>query len=128
MRVHLLTDGEIFGWRRPEPRHRPRAIAEAPEAAYSDLQVGDYVVHVDHGIGRFAGLVHRTVDGLAREYLAVEYADEAQLFVPVHQADRLTAHTRAQPPGRPGMAQCKGARQRSRAGGCRRIVEFVRGA
>jgi transcription-repair coupling factor (superfamily II helicase) len=90
--VHLLTDGEIFGWRRPEPRRHPRAIAEAPEAAYSDLQVGDYVVHVDHGIGRFAGLVHRTVDGLAREYLAVEYADEAQLFVPVYQADRLTRY------------------------------------
>jgi transcription-repair coupling factor (superfamily II helicase) len=90
--VHLLTDGEIFGWRRPEPRRHPRAIAEAPEAAYSDLQVGDYVVHVDHGIGRFAGLVQRTVDGLAREYLAVEYADEAQLFVPVHQADRLTRY------------------------------------
>jgi transcription-repair coupling factor (superfamily II helicase) len=90
--IHLLTDGEIFGWRRPEPRRRPRALAEAPEAAYSDLQVGDYVVHVDHGIGRFAGLVHRTVEGLAREYLAVEYADEAQLFVPVYQADRLTRY------------------------------------
>jgi transcription-repair coupling factor (superfamily II helicase) len=90
--VHLLTDGEIFGWRRPEPRRRPRPMAEAPEAAYSDLQVGDYVVHVDHGIGRFAGLVQRTVDGLQREYLAVEYAEEAQLFVPVHQADRLTRY------------------------------------
>jgi transcription-repair coupling factor (superfamily II helicase) len=90
--VHLLTDGEIFGWRRPEPRRHPRSIAEAPEAAYSDLQAGDYVVHVDHGIGRFAGLVHRTVDGLAREYLEVEYADEAQLFVPVYQADRLTRY------------------------------------
>ena len=90
--VHLLTDGEIFGWRRPEPRRRPRPVAEAPEAAYSDLQVGDYVVHVDHGIGRFAGLVQRTVDGLQREYLAVEYAEEAQLFVPVHQADRLTRY------------------------------------
>ncbi len=90
--LHLLTDGEIFGWRRPEPRRRPHSIAEAPEAAYSDLQAGDYVVHVDHGIGRFAGLVRRTVDGLAREYLEVEYADEAQLFVPVHQADRLTRY------------------------------------
>jgi transcription-repair coupling factor (superfamily II helicase) len=112
MRVHLLTDGEIFGWRRPEPRHRPRAIAEAPEAAYSDLQVGDYVVHVDHGIGRFAGLVHRTVDGLAREYLAVEYADEAQLFVPVHQADRLTRYVG--PDGRtPELSRLGGQEWRS---------------
>lgn len=90
--VHLLTDGEIFGWRRPERRQRQRPVAEAPEAAYADLQAGDYVVHSDHGIGVFVGLVHRTIDGIEREYLCVEYADEAQLFVPVHQADRLTRY------------------------------------
>jgi transcription-repair coupling factor (superfamily II helicase) len=90
--VHLFTDGELFGWRRPEPRRRPRPAAEAPEASYADLLVGDYVVHVDHGIGRFQGLVQRSVDEVQREYLCVEYADEAQLFVPVHQADRLTRY------------------------------------
>lgn len=97
--VHLLTDGEIFGWRRPEPRRRYRPVAEAPETAYSDLQVDDWVVHVDHGIGRFLGLVHRTVEGVEREYLAIEYADEAQLYVPVHQVDRLTRYVG--PEGRP---------------------------
>jgi transcription-repair coupling factor (superfamily II helicase) len=91
-RLHLLTDGEIFGWRRPEPRQRPHPVAEAPEAAYTDLQPGDWVVHVDHGIGQFLGLVRRTVEGVEREYLAVEYAGEAQLFVPVHQVDRLTRY------------------------------------
>ena len=90
--LHLFTDGEIFGWRRPEPRRRARQFAEAPEANYSDLQSGDYVVHTDHGIGRFSGLVRRTVDGVEREYLCVEYADEAQLYVPVHQSDRLTRY------------------------------------
>jgi transcription-repair coupling factor (superfamily II helicase) len=91
-RLHLLTDGEIFGWRRPEPRRRQRAVAEAPEAAYADLHVGDHVVHIDHGIGRFVGLVTRTVEGLSREYLCVEYAEQDQLFVPVYQADRLTRY------------------------------------
>ncbi|MFM8321250.1 MAG: transcription-repair coupling factor [Chloroflexota bacterium] len=90
--LHLLTDGEIFGWRRPEPRRRPRPSAEAPESGYSDLHPGDHVVHVDHGIGRFSGLVQRTIEGVEREYLAVEYADDAQLFVPIHQADRLTRY------------------------------------
>jgi len=52
-------------------------------------------VHVDHGIGRFSGLVHRSVDGVDREYLSVEYADDAQLYVPVHQADRLTRYVGA---------------------------------
>jgi transcription-repair coupling factor (superfamily II helicase) len=90
--LHLLTDGEIFGWRRPELRQRPRPVAEAPEEAYADLESGDWVVHVDHGIGRFNGLVQRSVDGIEREYLAVEYAEGDQLFVPVYQADRLTRY------------------------------------
>ena len=92
MALHLLTDGEIFGWRRPEPRRKAQRAAEAPESGYTDLQTGDLVVHVDHGIGKFAGLVRRMVEGIEREYLCVEYADEAQLFVPVHQADRLTRY------------------------------------
>jgi transcription-repair coupling factor (superfamily II helicase) len=90
--IHLLTDGEIFGWRRPELRQRPRPVAEAPEAAYADLEPGDWVVHIDHGIGRFNGLVQRSVDGIEREYLSVEYAEGDQLFVPVYQADRLTRY------------------------------------
>ena len=90
--AHLLTDGELFGWRRPEPRQRVRPAAEAPEAAYADLQIGDLVVHVDHGIGRFTGLVNRMVEGTEREYLCVEYAEGDQLFVPVYQADRLTRY------------------------------------
>lgn len=93
--LHLLTDGELFGWRRPEPRRRPRLVAEAPESGYSDLQPTDFVVHVDHGIGRFVGLVERTVEGIPREYLCVEFADEAQLYVPIHQADRLTRYVGA---------------------------------
>ena len=90
--LHLLTDGEIFGWRRPELRQRARPIAEAPEAAYADLEPDDWVVHVDHGIGRFNGLVQRSVDGIEREYLSVEYAEGDQLFVPIYQADRLTRY------------------------------------
>lgn len=90
--LHLFTDGEIFGWRRPEPRQRHRPVAESPEAAYADLQAGDYVVHVDHGIGVFVGLVNRAIDGIMREYLCIEYADQAQLYVPVHQADRITRY------------------------------------
>ena len=116
--LHLLTDGEIFGWRRPEPRYkrsdRYHTAAEAPETAYSDLQPGDWVVHVDHGIGRFSGLVRRTVDGVEHEYLCIEYADEAQLFVPVHQVDRLTRYVgpdnRTPTPSRLGGTEWKNVR------------------
>ncbi|MDX9992844.1 MAG: transcription-repair coupling factor [Anaerolineales bacterium] len=90
--IHLMTDSEVFGWERPKPRSRQHAQAEAPEAAFADLKVGDFVVHVDYGIGRFSGLVQRALEGHEREFLAVEYDGNSQIFVPVHQADRLTRY------------------------------------
>ena len=89
---YLITDSEIFGWERPQPRQRPRPGAETPEAAYADLNPGDWVVHVDYGVGRYVGLVQRTLEGLAREFLCVEYKNGDQVYVPIHQADRLTRY------------------------------------
>ncbi|GAB4424033.1 MAG: transcription-repair coupling factor [Anaerolineales bacterium] len=90
--THLITDSEIFGWERPRPRTRQRPVAETPESVYADLQADDLVVHIDHGIGRFSGLVQRLLDGHEREFLAVEYDGGDMLYVPVHQADRLTRY------------------------------------
>jgi len=94
--THLISDSEVFGWERPQPRTRQRPVAETPESVYADLQVGDYVVHIDHGVGRFGGLVQRELDNHLREFLAVEYEGGGQLFVPVHQADRLTRYIGAE--------------------------------
>jgi transcription-repair coupling factor (superfamily II helicase) len=94
--IHLISDSEVFGWERPQPRTRQRPVAETPESVYADLQVDDYVVHIDHGVGRFGGLVQRELDGHMREFLAVEYEGGGQLYVPVHQADRLTRYVGAE--------------------------------
>ena len=67
----------------------------APEVFFADVQPGDFVVHIEHGIGRFHGLIKMTVDGMEREYLQVEYAQGDQLYVPVHQADRLARYVGA---------------------------------
>ncbi len=93
--LHLFTDAEIFGWAKPKPRVRPRRVAKAPENAYADLQPGDWVVHVDFGIGRFSGLVDRTLDEIQREFILIEYAEGDQLYVPIHQADRVTRYISA---------------------------------
>ena len=95
-KLHLISDSEVFGWERPQPRTRQRPVAETPESVYSDLQVDDYVVHIDHGVGRFGGLVQRELDNHVREFLAVEYEGGGQLYVPVHQADRLTRYIGAE--------------------------------
>ncbi|MDO8614916.1 MAG: transcription-repair coupling factor [Dehalococcoidia bacterium] len=86
----LLTDTEIFGFakqRRGPPR---RAINR--EAFLAELTEGSYVVHIDHGIGRFAGLVRMSVDGHEREYLEVRYAEGDKLFVPTDQLDRVSRY------------------------------------
>jgi transcription-repair coupling factor (superfamily II helicase) len=88
----LITDSEIFGWERPQLRQHPRPAVENPEAIYADLKPGDWIVHVDYGIGRFTGLVKRKLEGLEREFLCLEYKHGDQVFVPIHQADRLTRY------------------------------------
>ncbi|HVO70123.1 MAG TPA: transcription-repair coupling factor, partial [Aggregatilineaceae bacterium] len=94
-RLHLLTDAEVFGWQRPEPRRRQQPRALPPESSFADLQVGDYVVHVEYGIGRFAGLQKRMLDNSEREYLVIEYAGTDTLYVPIHQADRISRYVGA---------------------------------
>ncbi len=89
---HLITDSEIFGWERPQPRQHMHVTYQAPEASYADLNPGDWVVHVDYGIGRFSGLVRRILEGTEREFLCVEYDGGDQLYVPIHQADRLSRY------------------------------------
>ncbi len=91
-RLSLLTDSEIFGWQRPLPRTRHVQAAESPEAGYADFKPGDWVVHIDYGIGRYTGLVQRKLEGATREFLVIEYDQGDQLYVPVYQADRLSRY------------------------------------
>jgi transcription-repair coupling factor (superfamily II helicase) len=88
----FFTDAELFGWGKPKPRRPQRTRALAPEVFFADVKPGDLVVHIEHGIGRFKGLVKMALDGAEREYLQVEYDQGDQLYVPVHQADRLARY------------------------------------
>lgn len=90
--LHVITDAEIFGWLRPQPRRRARPKAITPEQFFADVQPGDYVVHVDHGIGLFQGLIKLTLEGIENEYLQIAYAGGDKLYVPIHQADRLSKY------------------------------------
>jgi transcription-repair coupling factor (superfamily II helicase) len=90
--LHVVTDAEIFGWSRPQPRRRGKPKAITPEQFFADLQPGDFVVHIDHGIGVFQGLIKLTLEGIENEYLQVAYASGDKLYVPIHQADRLSKY------------------------------------
>ncbi|MBI9048548.1 MAG: transcription-repair coupling factor [Anaerolineaceae bacterium] len=116
--LRIISDSEIFGWDRPKPRKKYNENVQAPEAKYIDFQPEDWVVHVDYGIGKYEGLVTRTLDGSEHEYLCVGYAEGDQLFVPIYQADRLTRyigsnHT-APRPTRLGTTDWQTAKQKVR--------------
>ncbi|MEA3459223.1 MAG: transcription-repair coupling factor, partial [Chloroflexota bacterium] len=91
----LLTDTEIFGWPKPQPRRAPWRRAVTSEAFFADIASGDYVVHIEHGIGIFRGLVRLSIDGTEGEYLQVDYAAGDKLYVPIYQVDRLSRYVGA---------------------------------
>lgn len=94
--LHFLTDTELFGWSKPQARRRPTAHSTvAPEIFFADVKPGDFVVHLEHGVGVYDGLVKIELGGMTREYLQVSYARNDKLYVPVHQADRLSRYVGA---------------------------------
>ncbi len=89
----VLSDSELFGWKKPTTIQRPKPRkGVTPETFFADVNPGDLVVHIEHGIGRYVGLVKLNFEGVEREYLAVEYANNDKLYVPIHQADRLARY------------------------------------
>jgi len=83
----LLTDREIFSLRKAG---KQRSVQKLALDFLTSLTPGDYVVHMEHGIGRFEGMTQKTVDGTVREYLELTYAEGDKLFIPVDQADKLS--------------------------------------
>ncbi len=86
----LLTDAEVFGF--SKQRRAPPRRGAARESFLADLAPGEYVVHIEHGIAKFAGLARKGVDGQEREYLELHYADGDRLFVPSEQVDRVSRY------------------------------------
>ncbi|BCM91449.1 transcription-repair-coupling factor [Abditibacteriota bacterium] len=97
----VMCDVEMFGWQTFQPRVSTRnrkkkknagtkfSTESSPLARFSDLQVGDYIVHINHGIARYGGVVQREIGGAINEYLALEYEGQDRLYVPVAQLDRV---------------------------------------
>jgi len=80
----LLTELELFGAQRRRLK-RPPYQRGAELTAFTDLQVGDLVVHEEHGIGLYLGLKTLAVDGREGDFLLLEYADGARLYLPVER-------------------------------------------
>ena len=99
--VALYTDAELFGAvkRRSYRPAKPRRDLGEP-VSLDDLAPGSYVVHIDHGVARFAGVTRMPGANQDKEYLVLEYAGDDRLYVPTDQLERLGVYVAAtdQPP------------------------------
>ena len=88
--VSLVSDRELFGF--VKKRRTLRRTGSQRSKFLAEVAPGDFVVHADHGIARFGGIIRRPVDGEERDYLELRFAGDDRLYVPVEQVDRITRY------------------------------------
>jgi transcription-repair coupling factor (superfamily II helicase) len=92
----ILTEADVSGRRRAHRPVRPRK--RVGTAFYGDLQPGDYIVHHHHGVGKYAGMVKRSIGGAEKDYLLLEYKGGDKLYVPSDQIDTIRPYTGGETP------------------------------
>ncbi len=91
IKLAVLAESDITGRRRAHRRARPRR--RDAERFFEDLKPGDYVVHHQHGVARYGGMVKRAIGGVERDYLLLEYRGDDKLYVPSDQIDAVRHYT-----------------------------------
>ncbi|MCX6003305.1 MAG: transcription-repair coupling factor [Chloroflexi bacterium] len=85
--IHLFTDTEIFGFTKQQRLQKKRLVAR--HKLFADIQPGDYVVHIEHGISEFIGFTVIRNNGTEKEFMVLQYAMGDKLYVPTDQVDRV---------------------------------------
>jgi transcription-repair coupling factor (superfamily II helicase) len=96
VKLAVLAESDITGRRRAHRRARPRK--RESQGFFDDLKAGDYVVHYQHGVARYGGMVKRAIGGVERDYLLLEYRGDDKLYVPSDQIDAVRHHTGSESP------------------------------
>jgi transcription-repair coupling factor (superfamily II helicase) len=124
-RLALLAESNITGRRLPHRPPRPRT--RPTEGFFDDLAPGNFVVHRQHGVARYAGVTTRTVAGATRDYLILEYRGSDRLYLPVDQIDAVTPYTGGESPtlSKMGGAEWQRARAKARAAASEVAQELV---
>jgi len=129
VRTVLLTETDLVG-QRSSTRDMRRMPSRRRGVDPLQLKPGDYVVHEQHGIGRYVEMVSRTIQGATREYLVIEYAPSKRgqpgdrLFVPTDQLDEVTRYVGGDSPTLSKMGGSDWAKAKSRA---RKAVREIAG-
>ena len=88
LNLTVITEQEIFGKQR-DKSYKPRKFQGKPFYQLDELKEGDFVVHIDHGIGQYAGIKSRNTEGVRRDYILIQYASNDELYVPVEQLSKV---------------------------------------
>ncbi len=91
----LIAESPLFGQRVMQRRRREKGRDAGDNVIknLTELREGSPVVHIDHGVGRYQGLVTLEIEGQAQEFLLLQYADEAKLYVPVASLHLIARYT-----------------------------------
>ena len=99
------------------PTAGPGPRTRATEGFFDDLKPGDYVVHHQHGVARYGGMVKRAIGGVERDYLLLEYRGGDKLYVPSDQIDAVRHYTGGETPvAAPSRRGASGRRPRPGCG------------
>lgn len=91
----FIAEHEIFGERSYRAASRSKASLKRLLASLGQLQEGDYVVHIDYGIGIYHGLTHLEIEGTENDFLNIQYADST-LYLPVHSIAKIQKFSAAE--------------------------------
>ncbi len=94
--VTIVAESDLTGRRRAHRKARTRK--REGTTTFEDLKVGSYVVHHQHGVGQYDGMVKRTIGGVERDYLLVSYKGGDKLYVPSDQIDTLRQYVGGEAP------------------------------
>ncbi len=83
----IITETELFNKKSKKSVRRQKLSNAERIKSYSELKIGDYVVHVNHGIGKYLGIETLTINGVHKDYLNIRYQADDKLYVPVDQID-----------------------------------------
>lgn len=96
-KLTIIAEADLFGEQvveqRRKRREQPAINPENLLKNLTELNIGDPVVHIEHGVGRYLGLQTLTTDNITAEFLAIEYADSAKLYVPVSSLHLISRYT-----------------------------------
>ncbi len=85
--LYVFCEDDIFG--KGKQKRRASTSADKKMSAFTELKVGDFVVHENHGIGQYLGTVRMSIDGTLRDFLNIRYGGTDKLYVPTDQMDRI---------------------------------------